>query len=59
MEFLTKWVKLNSAEEMVKIAFECDFNIANTAIGFGESQQILGSFRVSNFKVVKKHLPLP
>ena len=52
-------VPLLMAEKMLRFAFERGIDIIDTAIGYGESEQVLGTIGVGNFNVVSKLLPLP
>ena len=52
-------VPLATAEAMVGYAAACGVDTIDTAIGYGESEQVLGRIGVGNFKVVSKLLPLP
>jgi hypothetical protein len=47
------------AEQMVRFAAESGMETIDTAIGYGESEQVLGKIGIDNFKVVSKLLPLP
>ena len=48
-----------AAEKMVRIAADFGMDTIDTAIGYGESELLLGMIGVGNFKVVSKLLPLP
>jgi aryl-alcohol dehydrogenase-like predicted oxidoreductase len=50
---------LDVARQMVRFAANIGVNTLDTAIGYGESEQVLGKIDVSDFNVVTKLLPLP
>lgn len=52
-------VPVATAEAMVGYAAARGVDTLDTAIGYGESEQVLGRIGVGNFKVVSKLLPLP
>jgi len=52
-------VTREEAQAMLQLALESGIDTLDTAIGYGESEQVLGMIGVSNFKVVSKLLPLP
>ena len=47
------------AESMVRFAANSGVDTIDTAIGYGDSEQILGAIGVGGFKVVSKLMPLP
>lgn len=49
----------SAAEHMVKFAADNGVDTIDTAIGYGESERVLGAIGVGNFKVVSKLPPLP
>ncbi|MBC2770573.1 aldo/keto reductase [Pusillimonas minor] len=52
-------VPLETARAMVQFARTNGIDTLDTAIGYGESEQVLGSIGMEDLKVVSKLLPLP
>lgn len=52
-------VPLETARMMVQFASANGIDTVDTAIGYGESEQVLGTIGMRDFKVVSKLLPLP
>jgi len=52
-------VTLVEARSMLQFSYDSGVNMLDTAIGYGESEQVIGEVGVSTFKVVSKLLPLP
>jgi aryl-alcohol dehydrogenase-like predicted oxidoreductase len=52
-------VPLETARVMVQFASSNGIDTLDTAIGYGESEQVLGSIGMADLKVVSKLLPLP
>ena len=52
-------VSLQTAGDIVRFAANSGVDTIDTAIGYGESEQVLGNIGVRGFNVVSKLLPLP
>ena len=48
---------MNEVESLLKYSSEIGIDTLDTAFGYGDSENVLGNFDLSNFKVISKFLP--
>ena len=52
-------IKIEDIKEIIKLAKEKNFDLVDTAIGYNDSEKIIGKIGILNFKFVSKLPPLP